>query len=91
MAQNDFEKTVKAMVGEKGSRQVDWNALSQLVSGKEGRALLQSLAGSGGDALKRSAEGALKGDKDAASRLVAGLLSTREGADLVQKMMKLMK
>ena len=90
MAQNDYEKTAKSLLGEKG-KQVDWDSISKLVSGKEGRAVLQALAGGGGDALKRSATSALQGDKDAASRMMASLLSTREGADLVQKLMKMIK
>ena len=91
MDQQAYEKNMKSLLGERERQKVDWNSISKLLSGQEGKAILQSLAGNGGDALKRSAENALKGDKDAANRLVSSLLSTREGTDLVQKIAKLIK
>jgi len=90
LAQNDYENAAKKLLGDQGNR-IDWSAVSRLMSGKEGKALLQALAGSGGDALKQSAGSALQGDRDAAGRMMASLLSTREGTDLVQKLVKLMK
>lgn len=79
----------KTMMGNK-TKDMDWNAISQLANSQEGKQLLNALAGRGGDALKKAAQNAAQGDKDAASSLIAGLLSTKEGADLAKKVMTLM-
>ena len=46
------------------------------------------LAGNGGDALKEAAMAAYKTDKDPARVLVSSLLSTKDGASLIAKLIE---
>ncbi len=57
----------------------------------EGKKLLANLASGGGDALKKAAEQARDGDKNAAKRLLTALLQTKEGATLVSQIIDAVK
>ncbi len=62
-----------------------------LLDTPEGKKVLQNLSGEGGDALKKAAGEAAKGDADAAKKLIMNLLSTKEGAALAKQIMELSK
>ena len=57
----------------------------------EGKKLLANLASGGGDALKKAAEQAKNGDKNAAKMLLTSLLQTKEGATLVSQIIDAVK
>lgn len=57
----------------------------------EGKKLLANLASGGGDALKKAAEKAKNGDKQAAKMLLTSLLQTKEGAALVSQIIDAVK
>ncbi|MBE6915483.1 MAG: hypothetical protein E7471_02485 [Ruminococcaceae bacterium] len=57
----------------------------------EGKKLLANLASGGGDALKKAAEQAKNGDKNAAKMLLTSLLQTKEGAALISQIIDAVK
>ncbi len=93
MDKTDMESTIRALLSTPQGAKVAGNMdkLKGFVASAEGKALLQQLGGSGGDALKVAAQAAASGDKDAAARLVSTLMSTPEGARLAMTLMNLLK
>ena len=59
--------------------------LSAMAASQSGRQLISMLAGNGGDALKEAAKAT---DKDPARVLVSSLLSTKDGASLIAKLIE---
>ncbi len=62
--------------------------LSAMAASQSGRQLISMLAGNGGDALKEAAKASDKTDKDPARVLVSSLLSTKDGASLIAKLIE---
>lgn len=63
----------------------------KILDSAEGKKLLANLASGGGDALKKAAEQAKNGDKNAAKMLLTSLLQTKEGAALVSQIIDAVK
>ena len=59
-----------------------------MCASQTGRQLIAMLAGSGSDALKQAAMAANATDKDPARVLVSNLLGTKDGANLVAKIIE---
>ena len=70
---------------------IGMEAIARIMDSDQGKALLKQLSGEGGDALKNAAAAAATGDKGAAGRLVASLLSTKEGQTLAAQIMEMVK
>lgn len=64
--------------------------IQELAGKPESRKLIKLLSGKGGDALKSAAAAAAEGDKDMTMRLISGLLSTPEGAQLAKAIIDIM-
>jgi len=62
--------------------------LSSMASSPSGRQLIAMLAGPGGDALKKAAAAANETDKDPARVLMSFLLSSKDGASLIAKIVE---
>ncbi len=86
----DLESLAKSIAGEKSS-QLDLRAITAMVDSPEGKNLMKTLSGSGGDALKKAASAAADGDSGAAGRLLSSLMSSKEGQALAQQVMALGK
>lgn len=62
--------------------------LSTVASSPNGKQLITMLAGKGGDALKNAAAAANATDKDPARVLLSTLLSSKDGASLIAKVIE---
>lgn len=90
---NDMEILARALLSSKEGAKILGNLdrFQKILETPEGKSLLGNLAGDGGDALKRAAESAKTGNKDAAKALLGSLLQTKEGAALVSQIIDLVK
>ena len=93
---NEYEALARALLSSPQAAKAIGNLgnldrISEMLNKPEGKKLLGMLAGGGGDALKTAAESAVKGDNEAAKSLIAGLLSTREGAELAKQILEMFK
>lgn len=68
----------------------NFHKIQDLADKPESRQIIRLLSGKGGDTLKKAAAAAAEGDKDMAVRLISGLLSTPEGAQLVKAITDIM-
>lgn len=93
MDKKDMEALVRSLLSSPQGAKVagSMDKLKGFVESAEGRALMQQLGGSGGDALKSAAAAAASGDKDGMAKLVGTLMSSPEGARLAMSIMNLMK
>lgn len=89
MATTDMEALAKSLMNSVQGAKIaaNYDKFSQILSSPQGKKLLESLAGDGGDALKKAATDAKNGNMDTAKGMVSSLLSTKEGADLVKKIL----
>jgi len=90
---NEYEQLAKSLLSsEQGAKALgSIDKITGIMQKPEGKKLLEILGGSGGDALKSAAKAAAKGDKDAAQKLISTLMSTPEGVQLIQQVVKAMK
>ncbi len=65
--------------------------ISARLNTPEGKKVVQSLAGDGGDALKKAAGAASAGNADTAKNLLSSLLASKEGSALAKDIMDLVK
>lgn len=88
---NDYEALAKALLNTPQGAKVLGNLdqISEVLNKPESRKLLGMLAGGGGDALKKAAGAAVKGDNDVAKNLLSTLLSTREGTEMARQIMEI--
>lgn len=69
----------------------DLDKYKKLLDTPEGKALMSQLGGGGGDALKKAAQDASQGNTDSAMKLISSLLSSPEGAKLVNTVASMAK
>lgn len=93
MDKTDMEGVLRTLLSTPQGAKVagSMDKLKGFVDSPDGRALMQQLGGSGGDALKVAAQAAASGDRDGAAKLVQTLMSTPEGARLAMTLMNLLK
>jgi len=65
--------------------------IKQVLNTPEGRQLLLKLSGGGGDALKKAAAAAAGGNTDPVRTLVAGLMTTKDGINLLRQVTDLVQ
>ena len=90
---NEYEELAQGLLNTKEGSKVLGNIdkLTNIMQRPEGKKLLEILGSGGGEALKKAAKSAAKGDKDAAQRLITTLMSTPEGSQLISQVIKAMK
>ena len=85
---NDMENLARALLagmqGQKSAKSLE--KFQTLLKTEDGRRLLNLLANGGADTIKSAAQAALAGDEAGARAAMMKLLSTREGAQLAQKL-----
>ncbi|GEM_PF-4572194 len=87
------ENLAKLLLGSPQGMKLLFNLdkISTMVNSDEGRRLLKSVGGEGGNAIKIAAEQAAVGDTDAAKRLVTTLMSTEDGRRLIEGIAAMLK
>ena len=87
---NEYESMARALMSSPQGVKIiqGLDKLSAAASSQNGRQLIAMLAGSGSDALKKAAAAASTTDKDLARVLLSTLLSSKEGAALVAKVIE---
>lgn len=87
---NEYESMARALMSSPQGVKIiqGLDKLSAAASSQNGRQLIAMLAGSGSDALKKAAAAASATDKDPARVLLSTLLSSKEGAALVAKVIE---
>ena len=81
---NDYEALAKALMNTKQGTKVakGIDKLGTLLKSEDGRKLMNLMVAGGTDVIKDAAEAALAGDTASAKKMMAALLSTKEGAEL---------
>ena len=90
---NDYEALARALMNAKQGPKLarGLERLNTALKTEEGRQLLQLLSqGGGADKIKVAAEAMLRGDNNAAMNAVSSLLSTKEGAALIPRLMEIL-
>ncbi len=87
----DFSAAAQALLGQSKNGKVNMQTVSAIMDSQQGKDLLKHLSGGGGDALKQAAAAAAEGDTGSAGRLLASLLSTKEGQALAKQVMEITK
>lgn len=87
---NEYESMARALMSSpQGAKIIQTlDTFSAKASSPAGRQLIALLAGGGGDALKKAAEAANTTDKDPARVLLSSLLSSKDGASLIAKIIE---
>lgn len=90
---NEMDAMVKALLGTPQGAAVlsNMDKIKEFLNKPEGRQIVQMLSGKGGEAVKQAAGVAADGNPDQAKRMLAGVLSTPEGAQLAKTIMDLLK
>lgn len=87
---SEYESMARALMSSpQGAKIIQTlDKLSATASSPNGRQLIAMLAGNGGDALKAAAIAANQTEKDPARVLMSSLLSTKDGASLIAKIIE---
>ena len=89
----EMELLARALLAssEGGKILANLDKFQKILDRPEGKQLLSSLAEGGGDALKKAANDAKNGDKNAAKILLTSLLQTKDGAALISRIIDIVK
>jgi len=88
--QADMEAFARALLGNKQGEKINANfdKFSQIMSSKQGKAVVDTLMSDGGDGLRRAVQDAQNGNTDTAKQILTSVLATKEGADILRKIVE---
>lgn len=89
---NDFEELARSLLKNCGSKgegvSANFDKYASILSSPEGRRIISGLTNDGGKALKKAANDLKKGDMDAAKSMLSSVMSTKEGSELISRVIK---
>jgi hypothetical protein len=91
MSNNNFDTLARNFLKANKNSIPGIDKYMSLLDSEDGKKLLGQLSTSGGDTLKKNAEKAAMGDKDATKQLIKSLLGGKEGRELAAKVMEIKK
>ena len=91
MGNNNFDSIARDFLAANKNSIPGIDKYMSLLDSDEGKRLLGQLSASGGDTLKKNAEKAASGDKNATKQLIKSLLGGKEGRELAAKVMEIKK
>jgi len=91
MGNNNFDALAKDFLSANKNAIPGLDKYMGILDTDEGKRLLGQLSAIGGDSLKRNAEKAAKGDKEATGQLIRTLLGGKEGRELAARVMEIKK
>ena len=88
---NDFDNIVKsfafAQQGKVSGEKIEM--FSKIFDTPKGKAVIEAITKDGGKTLQSAIENIKKGNSDAAKNIVASLMDTKEGAEIVKQIVKI--
>ena len=85
--ENDFEALARSLIGnsQSGKTGANLDKYAKLLASPEGRKIVSELTSDGGETLKKAASGLKNGDMKAANSVLSAIMSSKEGTELVSK------
>lgn len=83
----DMEAIAKALLSGADGEKIKKNLgkFSEILSSPQGKSLVTALMSDGGKSLQKAAEDAQKGNTDTAKQILSSVLATKEGAEIINK------
>lgn len=83
----DMESIAKALLANADGDKIKQNMgkFSEILSSPQGKSVLNALLSDGGENLKKAAEDMQKGDSSSAKRMISSVLSTKDGVEVLNK------
>lgn len=87
---NDFDNIVKSLAsaqqGKVSGEKIE--KFSKIFATPQGKAVIEAITKDGGKSLQSAIENIQKGNSDAAKNIVASLMNTKEGAEIIKQIVK---
>lgn len=85
--EKDFEALARSLLGNSqcGKSAANIDKYAKILSSPEGKKIVSNLTSDGGEVLKKAASGMKNGDMNAAKSVLSSIMSSKEGAELVSK------